>query len=251
MQYSKQPSKVQVTLPDYVTIGQYNQFKTVKMDKPLNFKLWVISLVTGMSLDEVKGLSPTIYGPLFLDCVDMFSVVAKPGFAFEYKDKCFAFNKTENRTIGEFADLESVLSDKDFHNILTVLICEVDKPDVEFDKIDDNFSVAYITDFDKNVKSYGYPIYNSDNTHDADFFLDFPLPAYLALLDFTLGIGISSWLASGPNFRSNHKDKLARGIEKFHLASVGIRQLCNLQRIQEYSTSEEEMQSLTLTLASA
>jgi hypothetical protein len=191
--------EVEVKIPDYISIGKYQQMNKLESLSELDRIVKVISVVTGMEAKEVRTWD--------MDSLQIVSsavgeIVERKGefhAVLEFGDQLYGYSNLSSFTLGEYIDLEEYLKDPtvNLHKIAALLYRPVTKHN--FDKI--SFlvknSIKIANNKVENVFDH-YKIEAYDNEEVAkrqEMFKQFPVHIVLGAMAFFFAVG-SQYLKS-------------------------------------------------------
>jgi len=191
--------EVEVKIPEYITIGKYQQMNKLESLSELDRIVKVISVVTGLDSKEVRTWD--------LDSLQTVSsavgeIVERKGefhAVLEFGDQLYGYSTLTNFTLGEYIDLEEYLKDPtgNLHKIAALLYRPVTKHN--FDKI--SFlvknSIKIANNAVENVfDHYKLEVYDSEVVEKRhEMFKQFPVHIVLGALAFFFAVG-SQYLKS-------------------------------------------------------
>ena len=236
-QSKKQSPKVEVNFPDYLSVKQFQAVMDLKKEDTIWYKVAIISIALNMTQDEVKKLPMEILPKVYNDCVEMFMKKEEPIQAIKIKGKTLILSVAFLKTVGEFCDLETYITDANIQGTSSVMFQEyegelegnwVKRGDIEVMYVDNDIS-KLLSD---NLKPY-----DSDNSLELDFFDSFPISLYQSTLVFIAGIGTSYSITS--NHYSLDKLQLKELLKNSKLILDGLVTSSILQKLISSDLSKE------------
>ena len=251
MKHSATHSKVTFNFPDFVSISKWIEWQTIEWKNDLYSKILSISIVSGKDISEIRTLPVGFLAQLYEESINMMRETHRPVFAIKYKGEELYFGAPHLATIGEVADIEFMMASDKPYEVLKVLFREVDYDNtgIEWEKISDDISVKYITNFEENYSKYSVKKYDVEEIKktklgDVDFWSDFPAPIYQSCLGFIAGIGISSLINFNHYSKELNQDEMKSLMATLDQVGDGFLSLSVLQKVT-FSQSQETNQSQT------
>ena len=191
--------QIEVKIPDYITVGKYQQMNKLESLSELDRIVKIISVVTGLDPKEVRQWD---MDSLMLVSQAVGEVVERKGefhAVLEFGDTLYGFSNLSNFTLGEYIDLEEYLKEPtvNLHKIAALLYRPVTKHN--FDKI--SFlvknSIKIANNKVENVfEHYKLEAYDSEVVGERhEMFKQFPVHIVLGALAFFFAVG-SQYLTS-------------------------------------------------------
>ena len=237
--------------PDFVPIKTSIDWHSVEWKNDVYSKVLSISMVSGKSIEEVRDIPIHELAELYVESIEKLQESTLPIFAIKYKGYDLYFSAPHLATIGEVADIEAFLASEQPYEILKVLFRPVDKDatGVEWTKLNEDISVKYINDFEKNYASYTVKKYNVDKIKGSElstleFWEDFPASIYHSVVDFIAGVGIASLIHFDNYSLELDKETMTKLMESLTMAGDGFRRWSVWQKVT-FSESQETEASLT------
>lgn len=215
--------EVEVKIPDYITVGKYQQMNKLESLSELDRIVKVISVVTGLDSKEVRGWD--------LDSLTTVSnavgeVVERKGefhAVLEFGDTLYGFSNLSNFTLGEYIDLEEYLKEPtvNLHKIAALLYRPITKHN--FDKI--SFLVKNSIKIGNNkvenvFEHYKIEAYDNEKVAERhEIFKQFPVHIVLGALAFFFAVG-SQYLTSTVSSQTKEIDP--KGTEKIGKAMEAL-----------------------------
>jgi len=180
--------EVEVKIPDYITIGKYQQMNKLESLSELDRIVKIISVVTGLDSKEVRTWD---LGSLTTVSEAVGEVVERKGefhAILEFGDQLYGYSNLSNFTLGEYIDLEEYLKDPtvNLQKIAALLYRPVTKHN--FDKI--SFLVKNSIKIGNNAvenvfEHYTIEAYDSEKVKERqEVFKQFPVHIVLGALSF-------------------------------------------------------------------
>lgn len=239
-QSKKQQNKVELQLPDFISLKRYKTWLENDTHKTLQGKLNACEALTLNSIDEIKSIPKEVWSQYYKDVTDQLleSATLTP-LLVKYKGEVIGVNVFSQHTIGEVADTETMLMNGDIIDIARTMLTPVESHEVKDDQWIDfgeddkgnEVQVKYLMDISKDVKTYTTKKYSSDNLLSKEYFEDFPVKLYNSILDFILRAGIPSFIQiSAPcsNERTEAMESLYREMIKIQ---AGLRRSFILEKL--------------------
>lgn len=188
--------EVQVKIPEYISIGQYQQLDSYENLERLDKMLKVITTLSEFTEEEIKKWPiPTI-----VEVADLLSDVTTAENEFhtivEYKGEMYGFANLSRNMFGEYLDLEGLLKDPiaNLHQIAAILYRPITKHrfgsfsfifrhghNVANNKVKDPFKWYTIEDYDSELRE-----------ERSEMMKDFPVQLILGAMGFISATGVLS-----------------------------------------------------------
>lgn len=244
--------KVKITIPDYVTVEQYQQLVDIEHLTELQKMIKYVSVLSGVDEQEIKTWNHLGIVDIYKDLVK--TLEAKEEFhpIFEYEGQLFGFANINKQSLGQYVDLENLAKDpnKNLHEMMAILYRPIKKHNfknliwkklhgwmVKKGKVDNIF------------KHYSLKQYTSEDRFEAgEMFKQMPFNFALGALAFFLGSAngyLSNTLPSSTLLeRETKNEMLVLNLSLLASIGVGLRQFITSPN-QIFSISQQKRVSLT------
>ena len=244
--------KKTITIPDYMSIGQWQTINNIEHLTDLHKTIRTISVLTGISEAELKEYGVKTLGTIYKDLNSKIDLNEEFHPLFKYEDKLYGFQNMDNMTLGEYVDLERLCKEphKNLHEIMSILYREIDTHNF------DNFvwkkaqKILVNNKKTSNIfKQYTIKKYNIKDRHKASqIFKQLPVQYALGALAFFLGIA-SGYLNITAPYSTEEEEKTLKKMQIFNLKVLqsiggGLRQFITSPN-QIFSISQGTKVSLT------
>lgn len=217
--------ELEITIPDYITVAQYQKMSTINSLSELDKISKVIATVTGLEQKEVKTWDMKSLRTVS-DAIG--EVVERKGefhSILEFKDTLYGFATISKFSLGEYIDLEQLLKEPtaNLHKIAALLYRPITKHN--FGKI--SFLVKNAIKIgNNNVENvfdhYTIEKYDSDIVAERhEEFKDFPVHIVLGALSFFFAVG-NLLLNSTHSSENPEIQKSQKMIEEGTLATLSL-----------------------------
>jgi len=193
--------EIQVELPEYLTIRQYQKLQKYKeVNNVLEKLVKTVTVFTDLNEDQVKKLPVDALTVIARDIDDIASHRDEFHAILEFKDKVYGYQDIKASSLGSYIDLENLSKeglDDNLHKIAALLYRPITKNTLGGYKWTVKSTIKLASNSVENVFDY-YSIeeYNSDKRKEVEEeFLDFPVHILLGALGFFLG-SASMYLAN-------------------------------------------------------
>jgi hypothetical protein len=181
--------EVQVNIPEYISIGQYQELESFDGLQPLQKMLRVITTLSKYTEEEIKEWPiPTI-----VEVADLLSDVTTTENEFhtivEFKGEMYGFSNLSRNKFGEYLDLENLLKDpiSNLHQIAAILYRPITKH--RFNSFEFTFKHGHNVANNKvkdPFKWYTIEKYDSELREErSEMMKDFPVQLILGAMGFT------------------------------------------------------------------
>lgn len=241
-----------ITIPDYMTIEQYQIVNNVEHLSELHKTVKIISVLTDIDEAELKTWGVKSLSTIYKDLNSKIDLKEEFHPIFSYEDKLFGFQHVDNMTLGEYVDLERLCKDpnKNLHEIMAILYREIDKHN--FKNIVWKKAQKILVKHNKTTnifKQYDLKKYDvKDRASTSDMFKQLPVQYALGAMAFFLGIA-SGFLTITAPYSTKEQKKENEKITMTtlsHLQNIGagLRQFI-ISPTQIFSISQGTKVSLT------
>lgn len=187
--------EIEITLPDYITVGQYQNFGTLDHLTHTQRIIRIVSAITGNKEEEVKRWNASSLFEIYKDLNNSINET-DPLFLpiFEWQGQTWGFQPIHKMSAGEFIDLESRLKEgiSKLHEVLAILYRPITEH--KFDsfewKLKHNYK--YIIGKTENLFKY-YTLEDYDvekRTWREEQFKELPVNLALGAYNFFLFVGV-------------------------------------------------------------
>lgn len=246
-----------INIPDYFTVKHYKDFSTLKSLDDLQQKLFVISALTGESMETVKSYPVPFILSVYARLNELIASV-QPEFypIIEWEGKQYGYRPMHKMVMDEYIDLDNLAkdADKNLNEILAILYRPVTKNKLQSAKFITKSTFKVISGDNENGFDY-YEVEKYDNEvrkEKAKEYDGFPASVALGALGFFLGTAtlLSSDIPSFSQMlelKTNEvKKRKSKTKQALALTTVGYISSMNWQTVPSY-TSQETKHSLTST----
>lgn len=186
--------KIKITIPDYVSVAQYQQLVDLDHLSDLEKMIKYVSVLTDTDEEEVRTWDYLDTARIYKDIIELLDIKEQFHPIFEYEGQLFGFsNISENnkQSLGQYADLENLAKNpnKNLHEIVAALYLPIKKHNFK------NLVWKKLHKFllskghvDNIFKHYQLEKYNTaDRFERAELFKEMPFNFALGALAFFLG----------------------------------------------------------------
>ena len=244
--------KIKITIPDFVTVEQYQQLVDIEHLSDLMKIIRYVSVLSGISEDEIKTWDHLGIKDVYSDLITAMDAKEEFHPIFEYEGQLFGFANINKLSLGQYVDLENLAKDpnKNLHEMMAILYRPIKKHNfknlvwkklhgwmVKRGKIDNIF------------KHYTLEKYDSeDRVEAAETFKNIPFNFALGALAFFLGSANGYLNHMLPSSTSEEK-MVKTEMENLNLSllaaiGAGLRQFI-ISPNQIFSISQKKTISLT------
>lgn len=181
-----------INIPDYFTVKHYKDFSTLKSLDDLQQKLFVISAVTGESIETIKSYPVPFIIQVYARINELIAGV-EPEFypIIEWEGKQYGYRPMHKMSMDEYVDLDNLTkdTDKNINDILAILYRPVTKNKLQSGKFVAKSTFKVLKDQAENGFDY-YEVEKYDNEVRKDRAKEydgFPASVALGALGFFLG----------------------------------------------------------------
>ena len=244
--------KKTITVPDYMSIEQYQIVHNSEHLTELHKTIKIISLLTGVSEAELKTWGVRTLGTIYRDLNNKIDLKEEFHPIFKYEDKLYGFQNIDNMTLGEYIDLERLSKEpnKNLHEIMAIFYREIKSHNFNHFVWKQAQKILVNNKKTTNIfKQYKVKKYDVDERHaSAEMFKQLPVQYALGALAFFLGI-VSGYLTITKPYSTKKQMRMNERITKSmlnHLVNIGggLRQFINSPN-QIFSLSQGTKVSLT------
>ena len=244
--------KKTITVPDYMSIEQYQIVHNSEHLTELHKTIKIISLLTGVSEAELKTWGVRTLGTIYRDLNNKIDLKEEFHPIFKYEDKLYGFQNIDNMTLGEYIDLERLSKEpnKNLHEIMAIFYREIKSHNFNHFVWKQAQKILVNNKKTTNIfKQYKIKKYDVDERHaSAEMFKQLPVQYALGALAFFLGIA-SGYLNITAPYSTEEEEKTLKKMQIFNLKVLqsiggGLRQFITSPN-QIFSISQGTKVSLT------
>jgi hypothetical protein len=185
--------KVSVTIPDYLSIRNYNQLTNIEHLTDFNKLIKSISIISDLEEDEVKKWKASSITQVYNDVIECLKMEEKYYPIFELGEQLYGFRQFKDLTLGEYVDLEKLCKDpnKNLSNIMAILYRPITKHKFNDWKFKLVHNVRLLTKQVDNIFNY-YEVEEYDSKKreiNSQALEEMPASFALGALGFFLGLG--------------------------------------------------------------
>lgn len=244
--------KKTITVPDYMSVEQYQIVHNSEHLTELHKTIKIISVLTGISEAELKTWGVKSLGTIYRDLNKKIDLNEEFHPIFKYEDKLYGFQNIDKMSLGEYIDLERLSKDpnKNLHEIMAILYREIDKHNFNNFVWKQAQKILVNNKKTTNIfKQYEIKKYDVNERHtSAEMFKQLPVQYALGALAFFLGIASGFLTITAPYSTEKMKKKNEKLTTTMlnHLVNIGggLRQFINSPN-QIFSLSQGTKVSLT------
>jgi len=216
--------ELQLSIPDYLTIGQYMETKKYNGESNWERAVHVIAAITGTDVEEVKLWTVESITKVYKHIQD----VANPGQEFhsilEWNGQMYGYAHVKSFSLGEYIDLENLCKDLDnnLHKVAAILYRPITKHRFNGLKflVKQSIKVANKSGVENVFDYYDIEKYSSETRKEREIqFKEFPVSIILGALSFFLSTA-SLYLTNIAYSEGRLKEKTAKRTEKTLLTSL-------------------------------
>lgn len=244
--------KVALEIPDFITVGQYQQISNLEHLTELDKTIKIISILCNVSEDEIREWDTSVIPQIYKDLIKLLDVKEEFHAIYNYEDTLYGFANLDNMSLGEFTDLERLCQDpiENLHEITAILYRPIKK------HIFNNFFwkkahkvLLNKRKVDNIFKHYKLKKYNSEDRFEAATRMkELPVGYALGAMAFFLGNASGYLTLIMPSSTQEEKQMRASLIQENLnlLVSIGdgLQQFINSPN-QVYSISQKQKILLT------
>lgn len=239
-------NKINVQLPDYLTIQHYKGLKEIKDYSSIDGFVDLLSLITEYTPDEIKTWDAGDATKLFKIITDKFEE-AKPQFfaVIEFNDELLGFNPPSKMSLGEWIDLEYLLKDptNNLAEICSILYRPITKKYYKNPvwRTKYNWKTLVLKQETNPFSVYDVEKYNAEKSKERqEAFNQFPIQVAQGALGFFLAFGL--------NYYQNIQTSLTTEEEKMMMTATKAVMMSVFQNTTDISslyTTLHKLQSST------
>jgi len=121
--------KKTVTIPDYISVDQYQTINNIEHLTELQKTIRTISVLTGISEADLKLWGVSALSKVYRDLNNKIDFKESFHPVFKWEDELYGFSNIDTMTLGEYTDLERLCKEpnKNLHEILAILYRPIKK----------------------------------------------------------------------------------------------------------------------------
>ena len=121
--------KVEITIPDFMSVEQYQIINNIEHLTELNKTIRTISVLTGVDEAELKTWDVSTLSKVYRDLNSKIDYKESFHPIFSYEDTLYGFSNIDTMTLGEDTDLERLCKEpnKNLHEIMAILYRPIKK----------------------------------------------------------------------------------------------------------------------------
>ena len=244
--------KKTITVPDYMSIEQYQIVHNSEHLTELHKTIKIISLLTGVSEAELKTWGVRTLGTIYRDLNNKIDLKEEFHPIFKYEDKLYGFQNIDNMTLGEYIDLERLSKEpnKNLHEIMAIFYREIKSHNFNHFVWKQAQKILVNNKKTSNIfKQYKVKKYDVDErVKTSQMFKQLPAQYALGALAFFLGIANGYINITSPYSTKKEKRKLEsqqiHNLQVLQSIGDGLRQFIHSPN-QVFSISQGTKVSLT------
>lgn len=239
-QSKKLPPKVELVLPDFISIGRYKTWLENETHKTLRGKLFACEALTLNTQEELKSIPVAAWEKYYeLATNQLLDKESLTPLLIKYKGEVIGINLFAQKTIGEVADTEIMLSGGEMLQIARTMLTPVEEYTVDekdwipfgVDDAGHEICVRYLVDVKIDSKKYRPREYTIENLLPEEYFKDFPVKLYNSVLDFILRAGIPSFIQTSAPCSTEQEEARKDLMREMLKIQVGLRQSFILEKL--------------------
>lgn len=220
----KQTKKLQLTIPDYLSIEAYQRIAALGKVTPLEKMMYTISILTGIDVEEVVKWDMQSLSKISKDLEAMLDSSSEFYPIFEYEGTLYGYSLTSKMSGAEFIDLENLTKDPDINldEIFALLYRPIKKHSLGGIKFNIKNALKVMKNDTEDVfKYYTLEDYNSEERMvRAQVFKQLPIQYALGAMGFFLAVGID-YLADTQAYSKEVKPQMNEVVANL-LENIGV-----------------------------
>lgn len=239
--------KVNITIPDFLSIENYRKLQNIEHLSEMNKLIYTVSVLADIDEEEVKTWSPTDIAIIANDLTETMSPENMFYPIFQHEGIDYGYNNIDRMTLGEFVDLENLCKTPhdNLEEIMAILYRPVTRHRIKNFGFRQLHNVRILTEkIDNPFKWYNVEKYNSETRSErAEIFKKLPVAFILGAMGFFLAIAnqylTDTGISSTDPIMKEVKKILTQGNENlFRSIGGGLQQYIHSPN-QVYSTLQE------------
>jgi len=238
-----------INIPDYFTVKHYKDFSTLKSLDDLEQKLFVISALTGETIQTVKSYPVSFILSVYAKLNELIASV-QPEFypVIEWEGQLYGYKPMHKMTMDEYIDLDNLAKniEQNINEVMAILYRPVTKNKLQSAKFIAKSTFKVLSGENENGFDY-YDVEKYDNEirkERAKQYDGFPASVALGALGFFLGTAtllsndipsFSQLLELKTNVVKKKESKIKRALA---LTTAGYISSMNWQTVPSYQSQE-------------
>ena len=238
---------VHISIPDYLSVENYRKLLNIEHLTDINKMVFTISVLAGISEDEIKTWMPKDIAQVANDLTETMSPENVFYPVFQHNGIEYGYNNIDKMSLGEFIDLENLCKKptENLEEIMALLYRPIKKHRIKNIAWRQLHNVMILTEkIDNPFKWYTVEKYdNTTRSERAEVFKDIPVAFALGAMGFFLAL-VNQYLTDSALYSQSEEMKMMKKIliegneQLFHNIGGGLQQYILSPR-QVFSTSQE------------
>lgn len=219
--------QIEITLPEEVTIEQYNKFGQFEHLSEIGKIIRIISAISGYEEKEIQSWDLQSINQIYTDIVDAVNDIS-PKFVpvFQFKGVTYGIQPFSKMTGGEYISIENKLKDGNMLDVISILYRPVTKNKLDGFKWKLNSTIKYLQGKAENLfKYYSIEEYDTETVEwRKEIFKELPVSIALGAYTFflTVGLQLSNAILQSSQQLTKEEEKIWMNEMEKVLESIGV-----------------------------